>query len=184
MNDQDVSKKEMAQAFVRRQHVPGKGIQVERGRDKDGNRVEIIALDPMMDLAFEENTVSQGKGKHVALKIFEKCDSSYFNAKPKAGSMGFKVGKMGKENVLSNLKIQNRSESRSFEKVALSEWANSVSNKLEEVLNHGQNKHALGICGFDEDDPGDSRAPRVENAMEERPAAVGIDVDAEIGMRS
>ncbi|KAK8600004.1 hypothetical protein V6N12_049866 [Hibiscus sabdariffa] len=156
MNDQDVSKKEMAQAYVRRQHVPGKGIQVEGGRDKDGNRVEIIALDPVMDLDFEENTISQGKGKHVALKIFEKGDSSYFNAKPKAGSVGFKVGKAGKENVLSSLKIRNRSESRSFEK-------------------------ALGVRGFDEDDPGNSR---VENAMEEQPAAVGIDVDAEIGMRS
>ncbi|KAL4385521.1 hypothetical protein GQ457_15G016470 [Hibiscus cannabinus] len=108
-------------------------------------------------------------------------DSSHSNAKPKAGLVGFKAGK---ENVLYNLKIRNRLESRSFEKVELSEWANSVSNQFKEVLNQGHNKQALGVRGFDKDDPGDSRTPRTGNAMEERPAAVGINVDAEIGMRA
>ncbi|KAK8658704.1 hypothetical protein V6N13_036902 [Hibiscus sabdariffa] len=120
MNDQDVSKKGKAQSFVRRQHVLRKGVRVEGGSKIDGNGIEIIALDPIRDSTFEEITISQGKGKHVALKIFEK----------------------------------------------------------------GHNKQPLGVRGFDKDDPGDSRTPRMGNAMEERPAAVGVDVDAEIGMRS
>ncbi|KAK8505482.1 hypothetical protein V6N12_065934 [Hibiscus sabdariffa] len=116
----DVSKKGKAQSFVRRQHVLRKGVRVEGGSKIDGNGIEIIALDPIRDSTFEEITISQGKGKHVALKIFEK----------------------------------------------------------------GHNKQPLGVRGFDKDDPGDSRTPRMGNAMEERPAAVGVDVDAEIGMRN
>ncbi|KAK8614197.1 hypothetical protein V6N13_122567 [Hibiscus sabdariffa] len=94
------------------------------------------------------------------------------------------IGKVGKENASNGLKIRSKVESRASTKVALSKWASSVLNQIEESVSQGNDKEVPSVRGIDEVDPGDPRVMKVVNDMEDRDTVEEVDVDVGDGMMS
>ncbi|KAK8533969.1 hypothetical protein V6N12_047371 [Hibiscus sabdariffa] len=78
------------------------------------------------------------------------------------------VGKSGKENVSNGLSIRTKSGSSLPRKMALSEWVNSVSNQLDELVARSGDKEVTSVRSMEEDDLGDYRDVEVEVVLEDQ----------------
>ncbi|KAK8497342.1 hypothetical protein V6N11_081710 [Hibiscus sabdariffa] len=148
-------------------------------QEKELNR-EDAAKDPnVVHVSCDDQ---QGVGQSMAKKI--RNVNVHRGTKPRAGSSGFRIGKVGKENASNGLKIRSKVESRASTKVALSKWASSVLNQIEESVSQGNDKEVPSVRGIDEVDPGDPRVMKVVNDMEDRDTVEEVDVDVGDGMMS
>ncbi|KAK8631568.1 hypothetical protein V6N13_028351 [Hibiscus sabdariffa] len=92
------------------------------------------------------------------------------------------VGKSGKENVSNGLSIRTKSGSSLPRKMALSEWVNSVSNQLDELVARSGDKEVTSVRSMEEDDLGDYRDVEVEVVLEDQVDGKGDGVVTEDGM--
>ncbi|KAK8486877.1 hypothetical protein V6N13_055076 [Hibiscus sabdariffa] len=97
------------------------------------NQIEVVALDLDHSPGFEMNLVSQGNGKHAALRIVDKGGVSKGSDMARPGSVGFRVGKSGKDNVVKGSFRRANLDNRESDKVVVSTWIHSVSSQLDEL---------------------------------------------------
>ncbi|KAK8477358.1 hypothetical protein V6N13_102704 [Hibiscus sabdariffa] len=140
---------------------PGKRNKSGGSSEGGIDPIDVITLDPAHPPVTERHSVLQGNGKHSAWKIVDKGGSRKGIIKGRPGSVGFKVGKIGKDNISIGVLNRYNLESSASGKVVAPNWINSILGQLDEIAAQTGGMEVLGVRSMEEDDPGDGQ--RTEN---------------------
>ncbi|KAK8996576.1 hypothetical protein V6N11_081845 [Hibiscus sabdariffa] len=144
----------------------------------NSTQIEVVALESDHPLGVEEHSVTQGNDKHADLRIVDKGGVSKGPVKARPGSTGFKVGKLGRDNVVKGNFSCINVDNRKSDNVAVSDWINSISNQVDDFAAQNGFPVAGGMRSMEEDDPGDD----LEVGSKNDTVIVNEDVGSGIGV--